>query len=408
MRKNKSYIFLAVLTIIFLFGTAAICSQCSQNGEPPGTEPVETPPDGEPTEEEPPSAPTIKLSIQAGYPKYLEEGDICYYRIKADVTGSPTPDVVFSQDDSGGSWGDYIAQVNVASIDEVIVLTATAINTEGSDDASIELGWGCNGEENRDPEITEIVLSDESVYNNEEYDVSVEVTDPDEDDLEYKWTVEGGIIDDNSINPMKWRAPGVPGIYEIEVKVTDGNGGEDTDSISVMVNTYLLVSVPQVADEGGHVGDGVIDNSGGCLFAGDSNDDDGGFEELIRGFISFDISSLSDAKIREATLTFNHKNIFGDPSGFGDLSVIIADWGENTITPADFGIGGELIGEFSDPDFSISGNDLVEKLQDAVDAGKTRIQFVILFILMGTDGQDDWDGWEYDQSDVTLDISYVP
>jgi len=200
----------------------------------------------------------------------------------------------------------------------------------------------------------------------------------------------------------------VSGIHEIEVKITDGNGGEDTDSISVMVNTYLLVSVPQVADEGGYVGDGVIDNSGGCLFAGDSNDDAGGFEELIRGFISFDISSLSDAKIREATLTFNHKNILSDPSGFGDLNLIIADWGENTITPADFGIGGELIGESSDPDFSISGNGLIEKLQDAVDAGKTRIQFVILFILMGTDGQDDWDGWEYDQSDVTLDISYVP
>jgi len=151
IRKHKLYMLLAVLTIIFLFGTAAICSQCSRNGEPPGgeppgTEPVVTPPD----EKEPPpgevSAPTIKLSIMEGYPKYLEESGICYYRVEAEVTGSPTPDVVFSQDDSEGSWGDYIAQVNIASVGEVITLTAAATNSEGSDDASIELSWGCEEE----------------------------------------------------------------------------------------------------------------------------------------------------------------------------------------------------------------------------------------------------------------------
>jgi len=149
MRKHKLYIILAVLTIIFLFGTAAICSQCSQNGEPPSTEPVVTPSEEEPPEEPPPvekSSPTIKLNILEGYPKYLEESGICYYRVEAEVTGSPTPDVVFSQDDSGGSWGDYIAQVNIDSVDEVIVLTATATNAEGSDDKSIELSWGCDEE----------------------------------------------------------------------------------------------------------------------------------------------------------------------------------------------------------------------------------------------------------------------
>ena len=151
MRKSKLYTILAVLTIIFLFGTAAICNQCSLKGEPPdeetpGTEPPETPPDGKPPEEEPPSAPTIKLSVLEGYPKYLEESGICYYRVEAELTGSPTPDVVFSKDDSEGSWGDYIAQVNITSGDEVITLTATATNTEGSDDNSIELSWGCDEE----------------------------------------------------------------------------------------------------------------------------------------------------------------------------------------------------------------------------------------------------------------------
>ena len=73
MRKNKLYVFLSILTIIFLFGTAATCTQCGANidkaigglgdnvdEEPPGTEPGgkqpsgtepgETPPDDEPFE----------------------------------------------------------------------------------------------------------------------------------------------------------------------------------------------------------------------------------------------------------------------------------------------------------------------------------------------------------------------
>jgi hypothetical protein len=183
VRKNKLYFLLAILTVIFLFGTAAICSQCSQNGEPPGeeppgTEPVVTPPDEKPPEEPPSaekSAPTIKLSIQEGYPKYSEESGICYYRVEAEVTGSPTPDVVFSQDDSESAWGDYIAQVNITSGDEVIVLTATATNTEGSDDASIELSWGCEEPEpgpepEPEPEVTEVettIVADEGLNLNQ-------------------------------------------------------------------------------------------------------------------------------------------------------------------------------------------------------------------------------------------------
>jgi len=54
VRKNKLYFILAILTVIFLFGIAAICNQCSQKEEPPGTEPVVTPPDVKPPEEPPP------------------------------------------------------------------------------------------------------------------------------------------------------------------------------------------------------------------------------------------------------------------------------------------------------------------------------------------------------------------
>jgi len=239
VRKNKLYFILAILTVIFLFGTAAICSQCSQKEEPPGTEPVVTPPDVKPPEEPPPvekSAHTIKLSILEGYPKYFEESGICYYRIEAEVTGSPTPDVVFSQDDSEGSWGDYIAQVNTASVDEVIVLTATATNSEGSDDASIELSWECEVE-NQDPVISEITLMG-TKYISRTYGLGVSASDPDGDSLTYNWSVTGGTIDDAHAQDINWTTPSTYGNYTISVIVSDGKGGEDSESEDIYVHFY--------------------------------------------------------------------------------------------------------------------------------------------------------------------------
>ena len=52
MRKNKLYIVLAVLTIIFLFSFAALCNQCSAPTEDKVDVGEEDPPDGENTEDE--------------------------------------------------------------------------------------------------------------------------------------------------------------------------------------------------------------------------------------------------------------------------------------------------------------------------------------------------------------------
>ncbi len=109
----------------------------------------------EPTEEEEPSeeegsgdeeadadadkeAPTISLAIYEG-PSL--DGSICYYRVEATVTGSPT--VSFSKDDSGGAWGSKKVQININNPGDTYSLTATATNSEGSDTDSIALSWGC-------------------------------------------------------------------------------------------------------------------------------------------------------------------------------------------------------------------------------------------------------------------------
>jgi len=189
MKRSKLYLILAIIAAVILFATAAICNQCSQSEElaPPGEEPPEgeepteeepaeeEPPEGEePTEEEPAeeepleeepteeesSEPTIDLEIYEG-PLYSEADGVCYYRVKAIVSGNPTPEIEFSKDDSGGAWGSTKCQINLESPSETYMLTATAVNSEGEDSDSIEITWGCEEEpaddglilEGLDPEL---------------------------------------------------------------------------------------------------------------------------------------------------------------------------------------------------------------------------------------------------------------
>ncbi|HEY4695445.1 MAG TPA: DUF2927 domain-containing protein [Candidatus Hydromicrobium sp.] len=92
--------------------------------------------------EEEKEAPNITLEIYEG-PTYSPDDGVCYYRIKAIVTGNPGPDVDFSKDDSNGAWGDKKTQVNLSDPGETYTLTATATNSKGTYTDSIELSWGC-------------------------------------------------------------------------------------------------------------------------------------------------------------------------------------------------------------------------------------------------------------------------
>ena len=192
MNKNMLYLFLSVITLICLFGTAALCNQCTASGvekkvditeeedqitaEGEEDENKDTVPELEdegieeelseeeketgeetPEQEEQKESPTITLEIYEG-PIYSSADGVCYYRIEAIVTGSPTPSVVFSKDDSGGAWGPKKAQVNLSNTTETYTLTATATNSEDTASDSIELSWGCplpdNLPEETSPETT--------------------------------------------------------------------------------------------------------------------------------------------------------------------------------------------------------------------------------------------------------------
>ncbi len=85
-------------------------------------------------------SPTIKLEVSEG-PLLSEDGTICYYRIKAGVTGFPAPTIKFSKDDSLGNLGKNMVQINLTNIGESYTLTATVSNSIGKASDSIILNW---------------------------------------------------------------------------------------------------------------------------------------------------------------------------------------------------------------------------------------------------------------------------
>ena len=206
----------------------------------------------------PKEAPTIKLEIYEG-PTYSPADNVCYYRIKANVTGSPVPTIAFSKDDSDRTLGTSRCQVNLYDVAETYTLNAKATNSEGYDIDSLTLTWGCELE-NQNPVISEITVMG-TKYISRTYGLGVSASDPDGDSLTYNWSVTGGTIDDTSAQNINWTTPSTYGNYTISVIVSDGKGGEDSTSEDIYVY-FLYDLLAEASDAYWTTGAGHIDFGG--------------------------------------------------------------------------------------------------------------------------------------------------
>jgi hypothetical protein len=86
---------------------------------------------------------------------------------------------------------------------------------------------------NQIPVINSITAEKEALTLSES-PVICEATDTDGDILSYQWSADGGTIKGEG-SGIIWAAPDTAGNYTIEVTVTDGNGGEVTNSTTIAV-----------------------------------------------------------------------------------------------------------------------------------------------------------------------------
>ena len=85
---------------------------------------------------------------------------------------------------------------------------------------------------NQPPVISSLTANEEETNPGGSCQIECTASDPDEDELSYIWSADGGNISgEGSI--VTWTAPDEPGTYTITVQVTDGRDGEETKQITI-------------------------------------------------------------------------------------------------------------------------------------------------------------------------------
>jgi hypothetical protein len=107
------------------------------------------------------------------------------------------------------------------------------------------------------------------------------------------------------------------------------------------------------AAEGGYVAFGGIPiNAGGCLYSGGEPTN-----KWVVGFISFDITGLTNVTIQNASLTFNVKNKYGDPSFYTSFCVYDSFWGTVPVSVGTYSLPGtpiQYINSTTDGNFTVN------------------------------------------------------
>ncbi|MCL4385081.1 MAG: hypothetical protein M1479_10005 [Actinobacteria bacterium] len=386
MKRNNFYILLAVIITILIFSCSAVCSQCkniiSNNniGSSTSLSNLESTTKGinESSTQQPASsitetsisetsqttnnetiistsetaanekvAPTIKLEIYEG-PVYSSADDVYYYRIKAIVTGNPSPNISFSRDDSRGAWGKYIAQVNLKR-GETYNLIAKATNSEGYATANINLSWESSGSS-----TSTTISSSTSTTTGE------------------------------------------------SASSTSTSTSVATPSTTVSSATINVIFYP--SEIGYIVYPSGINTSSAIIGDSISN-------SIVRGYFTFGLSGLAGKNIVSATLEMKTYKIWGNPLStfLGMIDVHMTEdylpLGPEDWMPLTTGTFAAAFYHDDEP-LLASGDRLKNAIQQRVNEGKNAYFYIFYYNPEGSDNDFQTDGREFTKDTVNLKITY--
>lgn len=84
------------------------------------------------------------------------------------------------------------------------------------------------------PTISNLTANPSSIDIKQTTTITCSTSDQDDDPLTYSWTKNGGTIT-GSGSTITWTAPSTPGAYTITCTVSDGKGGQDSESVNIEV-----------------------------------------------------------------------------------------------------------------------------------------------------------------------------
>ena len=168
-------------------------------------------------------------------------------------------------------------------------------------------------------------------------------SDEDGDELSYEWSASEGKINGNGAT-VAWSAPKYEGVYNIMVKVTDGNGGKASGSVTITVKNNHIPAI-----NGLTTNRDWLNPSGSCEVKCEAEDPDGdelNYEWLASGGEISGTGSLVTWTAPDAT-------------GLYDIAVVVTDGygGEDTrslpisVSPIPPPVIEELSVTFEDPKY---------------------------------------------------------
>lgn len=281
MKRKKLYLFLAVLTVVFLFATAAVCGQRGiQPQEKEDTESTEKESsekeesksasedekkdedkdekkEDEGKAEDKKSDDENKLPVIAGiYLDGLDPIDYFFfvgetYTVRAEAADPEGSNLTFKWSGDGTiASGDLNPMTWTAPDSEsVYKITVEVTDEKGGTakrTADVNVVEGKVGDVLITPEIGKIKVqgADDNgrYYTNNIYNIHVNVKDPDKMVKYYHYTVSGGKKIEASANTMKWETPDTEGDYIITVEIFDKDQVKlDEKSKTVTVEVEWIV-----------------------------------------------------------------------------------------------------------------------------------------------------------------------
>jgi len=142
---------------------------------------------------------------------------------------------------SRSSLGSSITQREIKTLDYVANSTGTwyikISRTSGEGEYQLVVNStsvSSGGGDNNPPVISSLDANQDSIEINHDVDITCNASDQDGDTLRFSWTANGVSVGAND-SYLTWRAPDTAGTYTITCTVSDGKGGEDSESVSITV-----------------------------------------------------------------------------------------------------------------------------------------------------------------------------
>jgi len=173
-------------------------------------------------------------------------------------------------DDDELSYDWSASAGEIGSAGDTVTWTAPA--SEGSCSVAVQVTDGRGGEvmdhvvitvrANNAPTVASLTANAQWATPSGNLQVTCSASDPDGDELSYKWTATAGTI--LGSGPVaSWTAPQQVGTYEVTVVVTDGHGWKDTSSVTLNVMLATAPTIEQLCvTPKGHIN--LRESTAGC------------------------------------------------------------------------------------------------------------------------------------------------